>query len=53
MYDKSMKVSELSHSKQLMVKTNNQNASPAWQSETLSRRGFCIHKMIIMNETTV
>lgn len=33
MYDKSMKVSELSHSKQLMVKTNNQNASPAWQSE--------------------
>lgn len=33
MYDKSMKVSALSHSKQLMVKTNNQNASPAWQSE--------------------
>lgn len=33
MYDKSMKVSELSHSKQLTVKTENQNANPAWQSE--------------------
>lgn len=33
MYDKSMKVSELSHINQLTVKTENQNASPAWQSE--------------------
>lgn len=39
MYDKSMKVSELSHSKQLTVKTINQNQAPLGRVNAL-QAGF-------------